>query len=86
MADEVISYQMPTVRLDGQRLIHFAAWKHHIALYPPIPTVEEPLEQQLAPARDAKSTVKFPLKEPIPYDVIERVVALLVRRRLDEGD
>ncbi len=85
MADEVISYQMPTIRLDGQRLIHFAAWKHHIALYPPIPAVEEPLEQQLAPYRDAKGTVKFSLQEPIPYDVIERIVAVFVKRRLEDA-
>lgn len=85
-ADEVISYQMPTIRLDGQRLVHFAAWKHHVAIYPPIPTAEEPLEQELAPYRDAKGTVKFSLSEPIPYDVIERLVTFLVRRRLDGVD
>ncbi len=85
-ADEVISYQMPTIRLDGQRLVHFAAWKHHVAIYPPIPTAEEPLEQELAPYRDAKGTVKFSLSDPIPYDVIERLVTFLVRRRLDGVD
>ena len=85
-AGERISYQMPTVTLDGTSLVHFAAWKHHVAIYPPIPTAEEPLEQELAPYRDAKGTVKFSLSEPIPYDVIERLVTFLVRRRLDGVD
>lgn len=57
-ADEVISYQMPTIRLDGQRLVHFAAWKHHVAIYPPIPTAEEPLEQERAvPGRQGHGEV-----------------------------
>ena len=79
---ETISYQMPTIMLDGRRLVHFAAWKHHIGLYP-VPAADEVLERELAPYRAAKSTVRFPLREPIPYELIERLVALLIRRRVD---
>jgi len=79
-ADETISYQMPTLTLNGRSLVYFAAWKHHIGLYP-IPTADEAFERELAPYRAAKNTVRFPLAEPIPYDLIERLVALLVRLR-----
>jgi uncharacterized protein YdhG (YjbR/CyaY superfamily) len=80
-ADEAIAYRMPTFTLDGKSLVHFAGWKHHISLYP-VPAADAVLEQDLAPYRSARSTVRFLLRDPIPYDVIERVVVLLLRRRL----
>jgi uncharacterized protein YdhG (YjbR/CyaY superfamily) len=79
-AGEKISYQMPTITLDGSSLLYFAAWKHHIGFYP-IPTADEALEQELAPYRSGRDTVRFPLRQPMPHDLIERLAALLVQRR-----
>ena len=79
-ADETISYQIPTITLSGRNLVHFAAWKHHIGLYP-IPTADEAFEQKIAPYRAARGTARFPLQKPIPYDLIERVAGLLVEQR-----
>ncbi len=84
-AGETISYQMPTITLNGRYLVYFAAWKHHIALYP-VPASDEAFERELAPYRAAKGTVRFLLRKPIPYDLIERWVALLVRQRVDSGE
>jgi len=81
---ETMSYQMPTVMLDGRYLVYFAAWKNHIALYP-IPTMSAALEDEVAPYRGAKNTVRFPLREPIPYDLIGRVVSEVVTRRATDG-
>jgi len=83
---ETISYQMPTITLDGHSLVYFAAWKHHIGIYPPIPEIDPELDQELSPYRAAKGTLKFPLREPIPYDLIGRVVALLVSERVKAED
>jgi len=83
-AEETISYQMPTITLNGRHLVYFAAWKHHISLYP-IPRGDEAFEQELAPYRASKGTARFPLRKPIPYDLIERLVALLVKQRVDSG-
>jgi uncharacterized protein YdhG (YjbR/CyaY superfamily) len=80
-AEETISYQMPTVLLDGRYLVYFAAWKHHVGLYP-IPPAGEAFERELAPYRASKGTVRFPLGEPLPYDLIERLVTLLVEQRV----
>jgi uncharacterized protein YdhG (YjbR/CyaY superfamily) len=77
---EIISYQLPTITLDGRSLVYFAAWKHHIAVYP-IPAADAALARELAPYMAAKGTLRFPLREPIPYELIERVVALLVEQR-----
>ena len=79
-ADETISYQIPTFRLNGKNVVHFAGWKHHISLYP-LPAVDEEYEQEVAPYRSGKGTAKFPLDKPIPYDIIERMVGLLVQER-----
>jgi uncharacterized protein YdhG (YjbR/CyaY superfamily) len=83
-AQETISYQIPTVTLDGSSLLYFAGWKHHISLYP-APTGDEAFERELAPYRSAKSTLKFAVRKPIPYDLIERVVAQRVEERQTES-
>jgi uncharacterized protein YdhG (YjbR/CyaY superfamily) len=79
-AEETISYQIPTITLNGRQVVHFAAWKHHLAVYP-IPETDDTLAREIAPYRDAKSTLRFPYGKPIPYDLVERLVALLVARR-----
>jgi uncharacterized protein YdhG (YjbR/CyaY superfamily) len=83
-ARERISYQMPTITLNGRDLVYFAAWKHHIALYP-IPAADEAFERQLAPYRAAKGTLRIPLTKPVPYDFIHRLVALRVKQQADSG-
>ena len=80
-AGEKISYQMPTVTMSGEALLYYAAWKQHLGMYP-IPRAEPALEEQLAPYRAAKDTVRFAYRKPIPYELIEKMVAMLVRRRL----
>jgi uncharacterized protein YdhG (YjbR/CyaY superfamily) len=71
-ASEVISYRMPTFMQDGV-LIHFAAFKSHIGLYPPV-SGDADLEESLAPYAGEKGNLRFLLDRPIPYDLIERIV------------
>ena len=79
-AGEKISYQIPTITLDGKALLYFSGWKEHISLYP-IPPVDEPLSHQLDPYRAGKGTLKFPLKNPIPYDLITHITQAFVAAR-----
>lgn len=79
-AEETISYQIPTFKLDGKSLVYFGGWKHHVGIYP-IPEADPEFEKELAGYRAAKDTLRFPLGEPIPYDLIERLVVFLVRKR-----
>jgi uncharacterized protein YdhG (YjbR/CyaY superfamily) len=83
-AGERISYQIPAFTLDGRDLIYVAAWKNHISVYP-VSTADEAFEKELAPYRAAKATVRFPLGKPIPYELIERLVAFRVQQRGGEG-
>lgn len=78
-AGEAIRYQMPTITLGGRYLVYFAAWKRHIGLYP-IPRLDDALEAEIAPYRAAKDTVRFPLRQPLPFDLIDRLMAVLVER------
>jgi uncharacterized protein YdhG (YjbR/CyaY superfamily) len=79
-AGEKISDQIPTVTLDERYLIYFAAWKHHIALYP-IPRFEQPLEAEVERYRAAKDALHIPHAKPVPHDLVREVVAELVARR-----
>ena len=79
-AEERISYQMPTITLDGRALVHFAAWKHHIGLYP-LPEADHELQAELAPYETGKGTARFPLNRPVPYDLIEQLVTRLADQR-----
>ena len=73
-AKETISYLMPAFKLHGM-LIYFAAWEKHIGLYPPI-SGDKTLENAVARYAGPKGNLQFPLDEPIPYDLIERIVKL----------
>jgi uncharacterized protein YdhG (YjbR/CyaY superfamily) len=77
---ETISYGIPTVTLDGRHLIYFAGWKRHISIYP-IPDGDAALQQDLAPYKHARGTLRFPLNKPIPYELIQRVVVAAMRSR-----
>ncbi len=70
---ETIRYGMPAFNLDAGTLVYLGGWKQHISLYP-ITTVDPSLEAEIAPYRAAKGTLRFPLRKPIPYDLIQRLV------------
>lgn len=70
-ATEKISYQMPTFYLGGN-LIHFAAFKKHIGVFPSGSELGS-LKEEVAPYRTSKGTLQFPLDKPIPYELIGRV-------------
>ena len=80
-AIETISYQMPTFKLSGKSLVHFAAFKNHIGFYP-IPSGIEAFKKELAPYKQGKGSVQFPLDKPIPYDLVEQIVKHRVKENL----
>lgn len=78
-AVETISYGIPTFKLGGKALIHFAAFKNHIGLYPPV-RGDAAIAKAVKPYAGEKGNLKFPLDEPIPYDLIERIARLRVKQ------
>lgn len=75
-AQETIKYAMPTFTLNGN-LVHFAAFKNHIGFYP-TPSGIEAFEKELAMYKGAKGSVQFPLSQPLPLDLVARIVAYRV--------
>ena len=71
-AKEKISYQMPTFDLNGN-LVHFAVFKNHIGFYP-TPSGIEAFKQELSGYAGAKGSVQFPINQPLPLDLIRRIV------------
>jgi len=75
-ATETISWAMPTFDLNGH-LVHFAGYKSHIGLYPG-PNGIEAFKEELSPYKSAKGSVQFPLGQPMPVDLIRRIVQFRV--------
>jgi len=72
-AEEVISYQMPTYKLRGGPVLYFAGWKQHYSLYPATGRVVAAFKNDLALYEVSKGTLRFPLSEPVPVKLIERI-------------
>ena len=83
-AVEAISYQMPTFKLNGKNLVHFAAYKNHIGFYP-IPSGIEAFKQELSPYKQGKGSVQFPIDKPIPYALVEKIVKYRVKENLERA-
>lgn len=77
-AEEVFAYGIPTFRVRGEYLVHYAGYTHHIGLYPTGAGLI-PFQEEIAGFKHAKGSVQFPLNQPIPYELIEKIV----RHRLD---
>jgi uncharacterized protein YdhG (YjbR/CyaY superfamily) len=76
-ATETMSYAIPTFDLDGHHLVHFAAFAKHVGFYP-TPSGVEAFEDELRPYKSAKGSVQFPLGQPMPSDLIRRIVRFRV--------
>ena len=73
-ATETISYAIPTFDLNGKHLCHFAAFKKHLSFFP-TDTGAAAFAAELEPYKGGKGTVQFPYGEPLPTDLIRRMVA-----------
>lgn len=76
-AEETISYQMPAFKL-GRIFIYFAAFKKHAGIYPPVKG-DKLLAKALLPYRGEKGNLKFPLDQPMPYELVGRVAVALAK-------
>ncbi len=78
-AEEAISYAIPAYKLDGLWLIYFAAFTNHVSVYP-APRGKPEFRDELTKYKGGKGTVQFPLSEPIPTDLITRIVKFRARK------
>ncbi len=83
-AEEKISYQMPTFTLKGN-LVHFAAYKNHIGFYP-TPSAIQAFQAELSIYKGAKGSVQFPIDQPLPLELISKIVAYRVAENLKKAE
>ena len=72
-AQEEISYHIPAYTLHGGPILYFAGWKQHYSLYPAGPELVAAFKDELASYKVNKGTIRFPLSEPVPVKLIERI-------------
>jgi len=83
-AEETIKYRIPTFTLKGN-LVHFGAYKKHIGFYP-TPSAMEKFEEELSAYEGSKGAVRFPLDEPVPFQLITEIVKFRVRENLQRAE
>ena len=76
-AEEAIKYRMPTFVLNGN-LLHFAAYRNHIGFYP-TPSGVEAFKDELSRYKSAKGSVQFPIDQPLPFSLVEKIVEFRVK-------
>lgn len=76
---ETISYKIPTFVLDGRVVLHVAAWKKHISVYPANAELRRTFATELEAYDLEKSTIRFPLDEPMPLEFIARLALFRAR-------
>lgn len=82
-AEETISYAIPTFKLKGN-LVHFAAYKNHIGFYPGSTGITA-FKKELSDYQSAKGSVQFPLDQPLPLDLISKIVRYRVQENLEKS-
>ncbi len=85
-ATEAISYNMPAFRLHGRFLVSYEAFKAHYSLFPWNDEMVEELGEQLKPYAVGKGTIRFPADQPIPVDLVTRIIEIRNRQHAQESD
>lgn len=83
-AEETMSYAMPTFTLHGHSLVYFAAFKKHIGLYA-LPSGNIAFKKELAVYKTGKGSIQFPLNQPMPLQLITKIVQFRVQENVARG-
>lgn len=83
-AEEAIRYGIPTFRLEGKNLVHFAALKDHLSFFP-TPSGVDHFRKDLAAYELSKGTIRIPPDVPVPYDLIGRIARFRAEETREAG-
>ena len=84
-AEETISYKMPSYKLHKDPVLYFAGWKQHYSLYPASERLVAAFKDDLAPYEVHKGTIRFPLSQPVPVKLIERIAKFRAKEVTERG-
>jgi len=83
-AEECISYTMPAFRLQGKVVAGFAAFKNHLSYLPHSGSVFPELRQDVAPYRTSTGALQFPIDQPLPKELVEKLIRVRIAQALSE--
>jgi uncharacterized protein YdhG (YjbR/CyaY superfamily) len=78
-AEEVIAYKMPSLRVKGQYALSYEAFKDHYSIFPATDLMNLHLGEEVAPYVKGKGTLQFKASEPLPEELIRRVVEIRLK-------
>jgi uncharacterized protein YdhG (YjbR/CyaY superfamily) len=84
-AQEVISYQIAAYKMHGRTVIYFAGWDQHYSLYPSSDRLVAAFKDELARYEVSKGTIRFPLSEPVPVNLVERIAKFKLKEAADRA-
>ncbi|AWA30127.1 hypothetical protein HYN48_08570 [Flavobacterium magnum] len=82
-AQEYIGYMMPAYKLHGP-LVYFSGYKNHIGFYPGASGVAH-FKEELSDYKTAKGSIQFPLDQPVPIELIRKIVTFRVKENLERA-
>jgi len=82
-AEEVISYEIPAYKLHSGVVLYFAGWKQHYSLYPAGDRLLAAFKDELGAYKVNKGTIRFPVSEPVPVKLIERIAKFRAKEAAD---
>lgn len=83
-AEELFAYGMPAYKTYKKPLVYFAAFKNHIGLYA-TPSGHNEFQKELSKYKQGKGSVQFPLDQPIPYKLIERIIKFRIKENIEKS-
>jgi uncharacterized protein YdhG (YjbR/CyaY superfamily) len=84
-AVEAFSYRIPAFRLDDRALVWYAAFTHHVSLYPIGAGIRRAFKAELEGLGTSTGTVRFPLTAPLPTALVTRLVKARIAELRTKG-
>ncbi|MGC1420273.1 MAG: DUF1801 domain-containing protein [Acidimicrobiales bacterium] len=81
-AQQGLSYHMPAFRLQGKVIAGFAAFKNHLSYFPHSGAVFPELEEELNQYPKSKGALRFPIDEPLPKEIVEKLIRVRISQAL----
>jgi len=82
-AEEKIGYGIPTYKLDGKNIVHFGGFKQHVGFYP-APSGLTAFGKELSKYKASKGSVQFPHEEPLPLELVKKIVKFRLKEHREE--
>jgi uncharacterized protein YdhG (YjbR/CyaY superfamily) len=79
-AEQCISYAVPGFKVAGKTIAGFAAFKNHLSYLPHSGSVFPELAEELAGYRKSSGALRFPVDQPLPLELVEKLIAVRLRQ------